>query len=430
MLFGMHIRSSLEIAGTVLAAGLLVGGCEDGAPTPATPHTTAPTGTTEATPGSPGAYEALPRGACSKLFVDAKHPAGAIRCIAAYSGEVAMVDYGTPLAEAETIAAETQAILVRASDGILTPTIEVVQATPAAKAALQKAVGPKGCIDTTDPADFASTVADETMSRTLHHYAKVLSLSSERPCLKQEGGAADEEGKLRDADVFPQLEAAQTLPLVAAHELLHLFGEGHDGSATNPDGTSYDLVPNTPSNIADHVQLMTDNEYVAPGPSPMGNGIDAAGEVVAPTNAQLSPIQLDALRWPFGILGEGDRPRAVAIDNAPVTLTCEQVQDGAVAAISLATPPAFGARNDPGNNGRHTFNELALTPSAYMASGKCELLGGYALTLVDTSTNTDVLLGSANVLPGDPAHWNFDIGDGNKTVTVSLTDQSFQVSAQ
>src|SRR5256885_543306 len=218
----MTNRLERGIAGGIAALAVLSAGARDGA------VQLRPLQKPAITTLAPDAYYKILPGPCFPWpFPDVqKQQQVTQECLrASHGGTIALINYGGALSrdQAQTLAQTLPAEIQRETQGLVTMTATVVDASDKANKQLV-ANNKNGCIDSSNATNFASVAASETMP-ALKKYDFILALPSEAACTHI-GGVADN-GKGRDADIYPNPVANQEV--AAKHEFFHLLNLGHAG---------------------------------------------------------------------------------------------------------------------------------------------------------------------------------------------------------
>jgi len=172
---------------------------------------------------------------------------GAAACDASHTGDIALVNFGQPEAEAQGTAAAMQKFIREGSDGKLDPHITIVNASEQAKQDLEYVtMSNVDCVDIdSNPYNSPAVIAGYDMQQQLKEDALVVSLSAINACDTGEAARADLENG-RYADIFtnrvgntitaqgevppPPKYKNLVLGLNGAHEVFHLEKQGHTGA--------------------------------------------------------------------------------------------------------------------------------------------------------------------------------------------------------
>ncbi len=416
----MRRLESVATAGAVfLTAGALLGACTSEGHSPAPEEPTAPSQVANphspAPPGTVQAYSGLPYGPCRPGRYETKE--GAQECLDAYSGKVAVVDFGnTPNLSAQI--AEAQEGLTHASHGILNLTFNIIPASGEAKTALNS----ESCVDINNTPKFAASIAQEVMPQELRQASFVVALSSKAPCNTRVGGV-DDQLRHRGMDVYPMIGDGTVVSTIE-HEIGHAVGLGHAGKALKDGVHSTTIKPNTVTDLSALASKLTYYVYEAgPVPNPM-SGVEAR-----PNELSFSLPQLDSLQWPYRELKKPVKTYVTKLgDNKSVEVDCKTALDGQTVVIDI--PPVSFKKSDNASEGppSGTLDQLVYEPGALVLNGKCESKLG-SIALYDKESATTVLLASLDVdhypVP-QGSQWKF--ASGNKLVTLTYKANSDVIS--
>ncbi len=399
-------RHMPKAAVLVLTASLALAGCTN----PDQPSDSSETwGTNFPTYNDP--YTTLTDGPCD---LQREVDAGKACATALKHGKIALVYFDTTTeARARAVAQQSTAMLNTLSRGVFTPSIKAVKANAKAQTELSEEIADNGgCIDSNDPEQFASIIADENTDKdmNLKKFTWVVALNGTKDCEGQSAGVTDVGGHGRDTDIFkddkqtimqPKVDLQNTVRSTV-HEIFHLGGLGHDGTINDPTSqerfaylTSYPYeskpvnlakLPINKSKSGKYIEYKDDLTRTNIMGLPGEYSYVGSKKEYFPSLGNLQPIQVDQLTAPKLVHGRkllSGKPVTIAMDGEQyavakltksVKVTPDKNSDGAGINENDPTAPV-------------TFNEMIFEPHK-AANGVSAI--EVALLSHDPSTNNNI----------------------------------------
>jgi hypothetical protein len=326
-------------------------------------------------------------------------------------GHIALVDFETAGATpTDDMGSEIIRQLGIVSGGKIKPKLTTLQATSAAKSALDVALRGKDCINASLPAQYASVIADTTMD--LNAYNIVIGVSGKKECssttISQIGGVANNDGRtvdIFDNVLFGDKKAVQTAN--AVHEVLHQYGEHHAGKVLSPSGLlgGYLLGSKTRTiNMEHYLNRARFMEYS--DTEPMGSGN-------FPPATPLNGPQRNCLYTADRILGNQNSQLKIPVGTKPLTITARQAAAGRYGAIELDGPIMLTSAD---SHTRALFKQIAVVPHTSTQHSN-RTLAGFELMLVDEKRCQVASLGFLGTEDGRKS-WKLQV-DG-QTLSIQL----------
>lgn len=354
----MNVEFGSIGARVVLAGAILLGGCEAPQATPNPDHVIVQE---SAPPQLPKVEE--PGGVCVKFTPDLytqdqiRQQAETCRQAMGKSAVAFVVFKGLSKTEPEIAQAadEIESLVSEASGKLLNVEVDVVPASAEAEEWQKKVSEGRSCIDVYKQPP-PSVVADRTMAELREKYHFVVAVGPWRNCASlTEGGRAPLEG--RHADVWGEKldnkrdgAKASMLGFVAAHELFHSLGLGHEGDIFIEEGT-YEAF----GGVVDVRSLLAKATYYE-----FGRGGSVMSDNHSTDYILTNPIHLDHLRWPLQVL-DGKPSAATAITEAGLAIS-HKGYEGQFFTLDLSEPILLGSSDKK-------FTKAALVPSVYGRDG-------------------------------------------------------------
>lgn len=416
-----RIVAAAAAASISLGSGCTVGDAADEIPQ---------TGSPEPYVSKYDTYFDLPYSACNTYpFQDDVETARkkAEECIAAQSGRIIFVNFGTDAAAVAVSADQTEALLPKITEGVLTPTIDTVEATPEATAAYVAASNGRECVDTAEPLEYASYAAETTMPET-EDYDYVVAISGRSFCASAEAGVADHT-RSRISDIEGLYPSGNTVPAEELlrrniHEILHLYGVGHSGqvlSRLNSDFSS-DIYGNDITLRTGSLDL---NQYLAEDRASYEEYGDSGSVMGRATGESLEYSKLDVVNQ-FMLsrhteIAQQLPPSQREADITPAGVTIAEAQSGAFVSVRLTEPILLPSRGLADRE--QYFSDLAFVPHVDGTGGNANIWA-VEIGLVSIQ-NTFASLGPLsrdNIETGE-----FKVTAGKEIFTLSFAKDNIQV---
>jgi len=399
---------------------------------PETPPPNYPTAVMTPT-SAPNYRSDLPAGPCSLDAPASSNQSESIddTCIKAYANtKIAVVNYDLAPDTANSYIQGVTGNLIRATNGLLHPTLQIIPASQATKEKIA-ASAPKDsqgvkCVNDQDLKTFVSAEASKTMPE-LDGFDFIVGLSTMSNCDRTAGGLTI---RGRYTDIFDPPWANDTQATkenVMTHELLHDVALGHAAKLDCKinDGPLILNAPESPA-IADLTPCLggvyTYDEYGEAG-EPLGS---------PDHGVKLNPIHLNELAWPMIAKGTVNSKERLLGVNSSQKISDTDAQAGTFSTFRLEAPVTLnegttskGEKGDAGQS--HNFDEVAIVPttSSRDIHGKLTALhmDGVDLYLMGDG-NTTAYMGSPDTFTSaeKPKTWIFKYGDMVLKLTVDTHD--------
>lgn len=339
-------------------------------------------------------HRELPAGACNSTTLEAREPvvqsvpyassATVRECVSAYSGRYALIDFGVNNVDAEAVAADTEKLIRRTSNGLLQPQIDVIAASPDVmhnyEVMTEDGCAPNGS------AEFSTVhMAAQLMPQT-DEYDILVGLHDAPLCSGAAGVAYVDNGRLADAAMTPSI----TVPdrdyeaVNITHEIQHLLRLGHGGRARSMNFATQRQYGLESLAYGREAQLDLDQymqagiRYTEYGDSSTVMGYIDGAEA---ESFGVQPFHQAVLEAP--IRASIGRSSAIAdIDTAPAVFDTSTIVDQLVASVAL--PASYNL--DDARFQERSFDRLVLVPQVDDRQGQ-EAIIGVQLLLTDSRAN-------------------------------------------
>lgn len=364
-----------------------------------------------------------------RLAQDASSPEAARRmaddCASSYVGRIAIVNFGASPELAEQSTEYAEDYLHHATQGVVTPELQVLEASDAARALV--ADEGAGCSTYFGSNEFTlANYVSYAAIRTMPDVAgatSVVGLRSTQFC-----GSVGTMGIAKIDTALAEVEIADTngaslnadnIGFIVAHEILHLYGLGHAGSLQG-------VLPgsNEPKNLNDNgitmqheyfdlqaYSLSAPETYHIYGEtnSPMA-AVQTGSVMPQPDDVHLKPVQQHVLEQPLRS-SLGIEPEMVVADTGPLRLTAEEVAEGGFGIVTLREPIRL--------SGKATFDRVALQPTV-----DGHWINGFEVLLVGEHND----YANLGTIYRYDVNSTMRLGLGVQQVTVAIEDNEFTVT--
>lgn len=372
----------------------------------------------------------------------------ATACVELYENtEVAIVPFGVKSKDAEAIADEIETSFEEITDGKIQIDITVVEPDIATLDAYAEANDAEDCIEINDYNTYGSYIASEAMTK-LDKYDKILALNAINACTPFIGGVASIFTN-RHAEVFNVQDDWDALvanngkqryehqydsgfifvsqlnsPVgIGNHELLHLFGVGHNGKIygnydvkSEWQSLNYSVMKagkdNTPFKLDEYLSYASYSEY---------DSSNVMGHPDMDDNRELGIMNEYVLDWPNRVLGDEQSVRVSQLTMGTVEFNLN-IGKPQVAVLELDTPLILGGNTELGKNSTeytHEFTKLIFTP---MHDGHDPFSGTYGVEVwVMDAGNNAASLGYITA-PSEKDGYILSVND--QSVRIRIDDKS------
>ena len=347
-------------------------------------------------------------------------------CMEAYSdSRIAAINYALEPAQARQLAEDIETTLSEVTDGLITPNVEMIEPTKAAKE-LYRQHNSDGCVNTNDLYAYSSYVAAASMPE-LNSYEKVIGLNQYPDCDGKDFAIAysnfNRYSEVLDVDKlvekatknngsYDSAVKSQIIPnptLLATHEILHNFGLGHSGAVYPTTGSIESLAADKAIDLSTYLESSQYFEYGA---------YDVMGQVYHGDHdyiPKLNTVQMHVLEWPQRVLDKPSSLKPTNLSHQSAKFYTTSV-DSAAATLHLNEP--LDLPTETGYNKK--INSIVLTPALRYVG---ESSSAVSVRIYGTSQTGDVI-----DLGGFYQSGNYSLSINKSLLHISLADAEANIS--